>query len=52
MARPPNAVATPKVVRPYGKNWPYPRREGIFPIDPPDPEPVKPKGSFFLDPLL
>ncbi|HVV94112.1 MAG TPA: hypothetical protein VHD15_11900 [Hyphomicrobiales bacterium] len=48
----PNAVAAKKPDRPYGENWPYPRREGVFQIDPPKPEPVKPKRSFFLDPLL
>jgi hypothetical protein len=52
LAAPPNAIAVKKPDRPYGQNWPYPRREGVFQIDPPKPEPVKPKRSFFLDPLL
>jgi hypothetical protein len=51
-APPPNAVAVKKPDRPYGEDWPYPRREGVFQIDPPPPAPVKPKRSFFLDPLL
>jgi hypothetical protein len=50
--RPPNSIAVVKPERPYGDKWDYPRRRGVFQIDPPPAQPKTPTRSFLLDPLL
>ena len=42
---------------PYGKDWEYPYRKPLLPVEPPDPnvprkEKPVPHRSFFLDPLV